>query len=94
MTSLEPAFPHLHNSCQRQGETEHFIGVTLRDWFATHAPTPTDQELNRQCRLDRARNPHNEPCKPKIRETVEIMADLAYEYADAMLRARQQNIDL
>ena len=32
-----PAFPHLHNSCQRINETEMFPGMSLRDYFAGQA---------------------------------------------------------
>lgn len=34
-----PAFPHLHNTCQRVNESEMFPGMTLRDYFAAQALT-------------------------------------------------------
>lgn len=33
---MEPAFPHLVQGCQRMGESEHYSGLTIRDWFAGH----------------------------------------------------------
>ena len=32
-----PAFPHLHDSCQRVNETEHWSGMSLRQWYAGKA---------------------------------------------------------
>lgn len=29
-----PAFPHLHESCQRINESEQYGGISLRDYFA------------------------------------------------------------
>lgn len=29
-----PAFPHLHDSCQRINESEHHEGLTKREWYA------------------------------------------------------------
>lgn len=33
----EPAYPHLADGCQRVNETEHFPGLTKREWFAAMA---------------------------------------------------------
>ena len=30
----DPAFPHLHDSCQRVNDTEHWPGLTRLEWFA------------------------------------------------------------
>jgi hypothetical protein len=38
---------------------------------------------------DRNRNPHNDSYKPPIRSDMEIRCALAYEYASAMLKARE-----
>lgn len=82
-----PAFP-THNDLDRDNRPHG--GMTLRDWFATHAPAPRQEEIEFQYNLDRSRNPHNYPNKPKLRDRHEIIAFLAYRYADAMLAARSQ----
>ena len=74
--------------------TEHgaqFIIETpaLRDWFAMNAPEATTEQLATERGIDRGRNPHNDPHRPRLRSETEIRAQLAYRYADAMLRARQ-----
>lgn len=63
-------------------------GMTLRDYFAAHAPQPSQEAINTEIRLDKARNPYNEPHKPRLRDQAEIIAHLRYEYADAMLAER------
>lgn len=62
-------------------------GMTLRDYFAAHAPHPTEQQIASEMAYDRGRNPHNEPHRPYIRERCEIIADLMFNHADAMLKA-------
>lgn len=66
------------------------VGMSLRDYFAAHAPLPEPGEIEAQFKYDQARNPHNEPYhnKPKRRSRAEIIADLAYAHADALLKAR------
>jgi hypothetical protein len=72
------------------GDTQAFAsGMTLRDWFAGNAPPPPADWMDTMRRSDQARNPHNEPHKPKIRSTVELIADWNFEYADAMIEARK-----
>lgn len=81
------AFPMLgsvaHNS---EWDIDH--GMTLRDYFATHAPAPSEDRMQTERGIDRNRNLYNEPHKPKPRDDDEIRATLAYRYADAMLSAR------
>lgn len=68
-----------------------YQGMSLRDYFAIHAPEPTKDEIELQQSFDRNRNPHNDgPPKPPRRGCAEIRADLRYSYADAMLAARQK----
>lgn len=69
-----------------------YDGMTLRDWFATHAPAPTENQIKNQMEYDVARNPHNEyrNCLPARRSRSEIIADFAYEYADSMMKARNK----
>lgn len=81
-----PAFPS--GDGKFAGGPTHMNGMTLRDWFATHAPMPTKDEIDMQCNFDGAKNPHNDSYKPPLRERHEIIADLKYRYADAMLKAR------
>ena len=78
------AFP-VPNDANCNGEE----GMTLRDYFATRAPMPDGETVAGQRLYDKNRNPYNESHKPKLRDTYEIIADLAYEYADAMLEARK-----
>lgn len=65
-------------------------GMDLRDYFAIRAPLPTESMMQMEAMRDKNRNPYNESHKPKLRSNYEIMADLAYEYADAMLEAREK----
>jgi hypothetical protein len=69
----------------------HVLGMTLRDYFAAHAPQPSVSDIEKQYMFDKANNPYNEPHRPKLRDTVEIVADLRYRYADNMLAARRRN---
>jgi len=79
--SDNPAFP--------VPELNWSSGMTLRDYFAIRAPEPTKERMDCERRCDQNRNPYNDAHKPKLRSDVEIRCDLAYEYADAMLRARE-----
>ena len=63
-------------------------GMSLRDYFAIHAPEPSTERVTAQQTLDRGRNPHNDSYKPRLRTELEIKSDLRYSYADAMLKAR------
>lgn len=81
-----PAFPH---SVQRWNDSFGSVdGMTLRDYFATRAPEPKAERMAIERQSDHNRNPYNDAHKPKLRSDVEIRCDLAYEYADAMLKAR------
>lgn len=62
--------------------------LTVRDWFAAHAPDPQEHEVGLQFAHDRAQDPYNN--KGGRRSVYEIKADLRYEFADAMLKARQK----
>jgi len=63
-------------------------GMTLRDWFATWH-NPSDGDIEREQSNDRARNPYNDYHKPKLRDRQEIICDLKFKHADAMLKARE-----
>lgn len=84
-----PAFPGAIDARSRDF-TMPSPGMSLRDWFATFAPPPRRWRLKLEQDRDRARNPHNDSYKPKIRSEDEIVAALRFEHADAMLAARSR----
>lgn len=57
----------------------HFQNFTKSEvlaLMAANAPNPPQDYINTQSRLDRNRNPHNDPPpKPPLREEAEIIAD-------------------
>jgi len=65
--------------------------MSLRDYFAAHAPAPTENEINTQYGIDKSRNPYGENNKPRQRDRYEIVAYLAFRYADAMIAARTKD---
>ena len=69
--------------------TEHYEdGMSLRDWFATFAPMPSEEHIERAHQFDLSANPHNEPHKPNRRTVEEIVAEFKFRHADAMLKQR------
>jgi hypothetical protein len=59
----------------------------LRDQWALKAPFPSKDRIETQMQMDRNANPHNEPYhnkKPR-RSEAEIVSDLSYSFADAVL---------
>lgn len=82
--------PPEHDFIQVGIHSAKFPGMTLRDWFAAFAPQPSDDLVSSHERVDIARNPHNDSYKPRRRTRAEIAAQLRYEFADAMLAARQE----
>lgn len=80
----EFAFPYASGGAGREG-------MSLRDWFATFAPEPPDSWMKMWRQNDRDRNPHNDSYKPKIRSDEELRATYKYQYADAMIAARDTN---
>ena len=64
-------------------------GMTLRDYFAAHAPEPSEAWISVQRWIDRNRNPHNEPHKPAPRDDFQLIAEYKFAHADAMLKARE-----
>lgn len=80
----EPAFPI-------KNDFDVHKGMTLRDYFAIHAPEPSNDKVAQEQERDRMRNPHNDgPPKPKIRSEYEIRTELRYRYAAAMLAEREK----
>ena len=58
-------------------------GMSLRQYFAIHAPEPGEHAISAKMQIDRNRDPHND--RGLIRSRMEIIAALRYEYADAMI---------
>lgn len=87
-----PAFPQ---PCTENGYASNTLygiaggGVSMRDYFAIRAPEPTKETMDMERLRDRNRNPYNDSYKPPIRSDMEIRCALAYEYADAMIKARE-----
>jgi hypothetical protein len=80
-----PAFPVVYPHVNCDGVDR---GMTLRDYFAAHAPEASDEWIKEQAERDRLRNPHGDSYKPARRSVMELRAAWRYEYADAMLKER------
>jgi hypothetical protein len=63
--------------------------MTLRDYFASKSPEPSEAWISVQRGIDRNRNPHNEPHKPAPRDDFQLTAEYKFAHADAMLKARE-----
>lgn len=58
----------------------------LRNEWALKMPYPSKDLFDIYYKMDMGRNPHNDSYKPKRRTTAEIVSDLAFEFADGVLR--------
>lgn len=85
-----PAFPLADQAMPNDQWQDGSPGMSLRDWFAGTLPGPSEDRIQQAAKMDKFANPHNEPGKPKLRDRPEIIADLRYAQADAMLSARQK----
>jgi hypothetical protein len=65
-------------------------GLTMRDWFATFAPEPTQDQIKFFVEVDRAANPHGDTYEPTRRSVGEIVSHIRYAYADAMIAEREK----
>jgi len=81
------AFPAAWGNPEQGGD--HVEGMTLRDYFAAHAPEPSEAWISVQRGIDRNRNPHNEPHKPAPRDDFQLIAEYKFAHADAMVKARE-----
>jgi hypothetical protein len=63
------------------------LGLSRRDWFATFAPAPTKEEIDFEYTRDKNLNVHGDSYKPPRRSHLEILTDLRYKFADAMIVA-------
>lgn len=81
-----PAFPREdYQAIDAPGQR----GMTLRDYFASKAPEASAGWIDMRRNSDRMRNPHNDSYKPPLRSETELRAAWAFEWADAMLKARE-----
>lgn len=88
----EPAFPAYRQG--RQGfadiptiESKYFTGITLRDYFAIHSPPPDMAWL--KAKFQEEADEHSGILiKQTSVDSVRYRVKWAYEYADAMLKAR------
>jgi hypothetical protein len=78
-----PAFPGIIFFDEHPCGAEQ--GMSLRDYFAAHAPPVMQYEIDQEVTVDKMRNPHADPHKPKRRSMLEIRTELAYRWADAMI---------
>lgn len=89
----ESAFPSQELDGSGMPRTALQWGLTKREYFAAHAPQPTEADIQMQSDFDRTRNPHNDHYKPPLRSRLEIIADLRYAYADVMTKRAEQAKD-
>jgi hypothetical protein len=59
--------------------------ITPLQLFAAMAPMPDDHYISTQMKIDKNRNPYNEGGKPKLRDSMEIIADYKIAFARLML---------
>ncbi len=66
-------------------------GMTLRDYFAIHAPTPTSQDV--ELLLKYWNRPEIEKNKflERVQRVLEAHSILRYKYADALLAEREKS---
>lgn len=57
----------------------------LRDEWALKMPMPSKEQMDTEAMLDRQKNPHNDNYKPELRSPTQIVSDLSYKFADAVL---------
>jgi hypothetical protein len=63
------------------------LGLSRREWFATFAPDPTKEQIDFEYERDKNLNIHGDSYKPSRRTHLEILTDLRYKFADAMIVA-------
>ena len=73
-----PAFPQ--DLQGRRGDDPQYQGMSLRDWFASHA---SENDINRHQRIIERSNGYT--YKPSVEEC-------KYAYASEMLKARSANV--
>lgn len=90
-----PAFParipleYVHEQGKEYPDFSE-AGMSLRDYFAIHAPAPTKEEIQHVADMERAANPHGDTYKPARRGSLEIECSLRFKWADAMLAERKR----
>ena len=74
-----PAFPQMRvwNSALGEYEdTNQYPGMSLRDWFASNAPEPSERWMQMMREIDRSKNPHNDAHKPAPRNDFQLIAEV------------------
>lgn len=75
-----PAFP-LHDS-------DHWEGMSMRDYFAIHAPSPSEFMRKHLRELEHGRMLGDRSRMYQSRDDEKLEAEWRYKFADAMLEAR------
>lgn len=71
--------PAFYNSAFNQGLTKLEYALISSSW------EPSESDIDIQIKTDRAKNPHNDSYKPKLRSRTEIILDLKIEYHKLLL---------
>ena len=79
------AFPRPMSFTLNQEGIWDQTGMSLRVYIAIHAPEPSAEEIKFEGERDRLANPHNDNYKPLRRSRLQIIADLKFAYADAII---------
>ena len=80
-----PAFPNVHSGIHP--EIGWDSGMTLRDYFAAHAPVIP--EWYRVAWLDQERVKMKADSRYQMRDSFQSLTEWSFDYADAMLSARK-----
>ena len=80
-----PAFPVSYNAFQASHN-----GISKREWFATFAPPMPQGHLQTVMEMERSANPHNDTYRTPRRSEMEIQAEYAFKWADAMIEASKK----
>jgi hypothetical protein len=74
----------------QQGDL-NFSGMSLRDWFAAHAPMWSESERKFRIERDHHITMNDQQHMRRDRNVVELEAECRYQWADAMISARKEN---
>lgn len=85
-----PQQPFVSGGCLEWPSAYGWEGISLRDYFAAHAPEPTDAQIKFVSTAEAAANPHGYEDKPTRHSHREIVAMLRYQWADDMIAARKE----
>ena len=80
---FKPAFPPSIGSTPGGHALTGERGMSLRDWFATFAPEPSEEDYKFAFEQDRIKDPHND--RGQRRDRKQIRAQFKFSHADAMI---------